>query len=112
MNDSIKTYLNRNWNQVKFDYIIDSGSCYWWKEYINFSVFLYDGTYTNKIDIIEHERDKINPKRPIGYKHYFKKYEDWRNFDFKQFKLMMNDLELYDKKLSIKKKLNTIKKDF
>ena len=112
MNDSIKTYLNENWNQVKLDYIIDSGGYYWWKEYINFIVFLYDVTYTNKIDIIEHERDKINTKRPIGYKHYLKKYEDWTNFDFKQFKLMINDLELYDKKLSIMKKLNRMKKDF
>lgn len=112
MNNSIKAYLNNNWNLVKLDYIIDSGSYYWWKEYINFSIFLYDNTYTNKIDIIDHERENLIPKRPIGYEHYFKKYKDWKNFDFKQFKLMMNDLELYDKKLSIKKKLNTIKKDF
>lgn len=117
MNRSIKTYLNENWNHVELGYnkkIPDNGGywCYWWKEYMNFNVFLYDGTFAFKIDIICHERDKINPKRPIGYKHYFKKYEDWINFDFKQFKLMINDLELYDKKLSIKKKLNTIKKDF
>lgn len=112
MNDSIKAYLNENWNQVKLDYILDSGSYYWWKEYINFIVFLYNSTYTNKIDIIDHDRENLNPKRPIGNKHYLKKYEDWENFDFKQFKLMLNDLELYDKKLSIKKKLNTINKDF
>lgn len=111
MKDSIKTYLNENWNpvKVKFDY---NSSCYWWKEYMNFNVFLYDSSYYLNIDIIDHERENLNPKRPIGSKHYLDKYEDWKNFDFKQFKLMLNDLELYDKKLSIKKKLNTIKKDF
>lgn len=112
MNNSIKAYLNNNWHLVKVEYLTDN-SCYWWKEYINFNVFLYDGTYShNNIDIIDHDRENVMPKRPNGYEHYFKKYKDWKNFDFKQFKLMMNDLELYDKKLSIKKKLNTIKKDF
>ena len=110
MNAKIKTYLYNNWKTVKFD---SNTSCYWWKEYINFNVFLYDSTFSNGIDIIDHDRgENIKPRRPTGHKHYFKKYEDWVNFDYKQFKLMLNDLDLYDKKLSIKKKLDTIKKDF
>lgn len=111
MNNSIKAYLNNNWHLVKFGYITDN-SCYWWKEYMNFIIFLYDNSYYLNIDIIDHDRENIKPKRPPGHYQYFKKYGNWITFDFKQFKLMMNDLELYDKKLSIKKKLNTIKKDF
>ena len=106
------TYLNSNWQTVKIAHDIND-SCYWWKSFNNFTVFLYNEIPQVKpIDFIKHERYNMEIKRPNGFKLYQRKYVDWKNFDFMQFMNMIHDFELFDKKISMKNKLKRMKEDF
>jgi fumarate reductase subunit C len=107
------TYLNENWVSVKLAQDPNT-PCYWWKAFTNFTVFLNrEIAHVKTIDFVKHDRDGcMNVKRPNGFKLYQTKYMDWLNFDFMQFMNMIHDFELYDKKESLKNKLNRMKADF
>lgn len=101
---NILNYLNENWQGVEV-----FGETYYWKRFNHFNMFLYP---FEKLDIVSHEwRPDYRPP-DMGADKILSKYKFWYKLNYDEFLEMINEVELFDKELSLDEKYKSIEQDF